>query len=445
MRKLISLFTGAGGLDLGFEAAGFETAVAVEINADAVATLRANRDWPVLDRDIQSIEWQELLSTAGLAKGDADALIGGPPCQPFSKAGYWATGDSKRLDDPRAGTLDAYLRVLRDTLPKTFLLENVPGLAYKSKSEGLDLIRRSIRRINLEHGTRYDVAVAKLNAADFGVPQLRERVFVVGARDGQPFFFPTPTHEPESEEGQATIGGRPPYTTAWDALGDLKNDRSPELQVRGKWADLLPSIPEGENYLWHTERGGGMPLFGWRRRYWSFLLKLAKKRPSWTLQAQPGPAIGPFHWKNRRLSARELCRLQTIPDDYNVLGNIATVQRQLGNAVPSALGETLARAMASQLLGDAVRLEASLVPECRSTTPNPERRRPVPKKYHHLAGEHEAHPGTGQGYAAQARNADADKTEFVRAAGWSFVPPSSLRSCCSTERPILNGNLRQYS
>ena len=138
-RRLISLYTGAGGLDLGFEAAGFETAAAVEIDADAVATLRANRDWPVLDRDIHTIGSTELLETAGLAEGEADALIGGPPCQPFSKSGYWASGDSKRLDDPRAGTLGAYLRVLRDAMPRMFLLENVPGLAYNGKSEGIEL------------------------------------------------------------------------------------------------------------------------------------------------------------------------------------------------------------------------------------------------------------------------------------------------------------------
>jgi DNA (cytosine-5)-methyltransferase 1 len=126
---------------------------------------------------------------------------------------------------------------------------------------------------------------------------------------------------------------------------------SEDLAVKGKWADLLPSIPEGENYLWHTDRGGGMPLFGWRRCYWSFLLKLAKDKPSWTIQAQPGPAIGPFHWANRRLSMRELCRLQTFPDDVVVTGARGSVQRQLGNAVPSLLAEVFARAIRTQLLG----------------------------------------------------------------------------------------------
>src|SRR5262249_20870024 len=130
----------------------------------------------------------------------------------------------------------------------------------------------------------------------------------------------------------------------------LKPDLSDDLEVRGKWAELLPSIPEGQNYLWHTSRGEGLPLFGWRRRYWNFLLKLAKDRPSWTIQAQPGPAVGPFHWKNRRLSTRELCRLQTFPDNVSIIGDRGSIQRQVGNAVPSLLAEVLARAIRYQLL-----------------------------------------------------------------------------------------------
>lgn len=188
-------------------------------------------------------------------------------------------------------------------------------------------------------------------------------------------------------------------------------DDDPALSVRGKWAGLLPSIPEGENYLWHTGRGGGLPLFGWRRRYWSFLLKLAKRRPSWTLQAQPGPAIGPFHWKNRRLSARELCRLQTVPDDYRVTGTVAEVQRQIGNAVPAALAEVVARAMRRQLLGDGVEASSTLIPERRRPVPDAERVRPVSAEYRHLVGDHDDHPGTGRGYAAQRRETDRESEE----------------------------------
>ena len=400
-RTAISLFTGAGGLDLGFEAAGFETRVAVEIDQDAISTLRANRSWPVLDRDIHSISSRQLLRAAGLRAGEADVLIGGPPCQPFSKAGYWASGDTLRLDDERAGTLGAYLRVLRDTLPKAFLLENVPGLAYRGKSEGIDLVRRTVDEINQACRVHYTLAVAQLNAADFGVPQTRERVFVIGCRDGGTFKFPSPTHF-DPTQGEPLLGGEP-YLTAWDAIGEQEPEESDELRVRGKWSELLPSIPEGDNYLWHTDRGGGLPLFGWRRRFWTFLLKLSKQRPAWTIQAQPGPAIGPFHWKSRRLSGRELSRLQTFPEDFQVIGSIASAQKQIGNAVPSALAEMLARQIRSQLLGDHIPLRPSLLPQRRGPIPPPEIVQSVPAHFRHLVGKHEAHPGTGLGHAALRR------------------------------------------
>lgn len=401
-RHVISLFTGAGGLDLGFEAAGFETAVALEIDARCVETLRTNRDWPVIDRDILTVPTAELLAVGKLKAGAADVLIGGPPCQPFSKSGFWASGEAKRLNDPRAGTLGAYMRVLGEARPRAFLLENVEGLGFRGKDEGLKLIASELERINAEHGTRYAASIALLNAADFGVPQLRRRLFVIGARDGTRFEFPSASHV--DPVVAATADNRPRHRTAWDALHDVAVDAA-ALQPKGKWAELLPSIPEGENYLWHTDRGGGEPLFGWRRRYWSFLLKLAKAQPAWTLQAQPGPATGPFHWTSRRLSMREMARLQTFPDGFEVTGSVADAQRQLGNAVPSLLGEVLARAIARQLLGVAVdqdKLALALPPAPQ--VPPPERVAKVRSTYLGLRGDHDAHPGTGKGYRAAARS-----------------------------------------
>src|SRR5271168_1190805 len=128
MLTAISLYTGVGGLDFGFEAAGFRTAVAVEMDPIACRTVRLNREWPVLEGDIHEMNSETILDAAGLRPGEADVLIGGPPCQPFSKSSYWVSGDARRLDDPRADTLTAYLRVLRDARPRMFLLENVPGL-----------------------------------------------------------------------------------------------------------------------------------------------------------------------------------------------------------------------------------------------------------------------------------------------------------------------------
>src|SRR5690606_3800773 len=109
---IISLYTGAGGLDLGLEAAGFHTAVCVEMDAQCVRTLKHNRDWPVLDRDISTIPSEEILEVAGLRPGEVDLVAGGPPCQPFSKSAYWSSGDTKRLNDPRAATLGEFMRVV---------------------------------------------------------------------------------------------------------------------------------------------------------------------------------------------------------------------------------------------------------------------------------------------------------------------------------------------
>jgi DNA (cytosine-5)-methyltransferase 1 len=413
--KLISLYSGAGGLDYGFEAAGFETGVCVEFDHDCCVTLQANRPrWEIIERSIFDVPTHEILEACRARAGEVDLLIGGPPCQPFSKAGYWVSGDSARLDDQRSNTLDAYLKVLEEAKPRAFLLENVEGLAYSGKDEGLRHLLDGIEGINRRTKSEYRPVVQVLNAAQFGVPQLRERVFVVAAREGQTFQFPRATHG-EAEEGTLFKSpGLEPYRTAWDALADVQGTEEEDLAVRGKWAELLPSIPEGQNYLWHTDRGvarareagirPGLPLFGWRRRFWTFLLKLAKTRPSWTIQAQPGPAVGPFQWSNRRLSARELCRIQTFPDNVVIQGGRTSVQRQVGNAVPSLLGEILGRAIRSQLLGlPLTNSPLKLLPPRRTDAPEPAFYFDVPKKFLALEGSHTAHPGTGMGTRARER------------------------------------------
>ena len=399
---VISLFSGAGGLDYGLEAAGFETRVCIDNDPEAVATLRENRDWPIIPESIFDIPTEHILSDASLGVGDADLVVGGPPCQPFSKAGYWARGDSLRLEDPRAFTLLAFMRVIAATLPKVVLFENVRGFAYRGKAEAREFMDREFRRINAKHETAYFPVAETIQAADYGVAQLRERFFLIAARDGTRFTFPTRTHANAQRSGLRDQ--LPRYRTAWDAIGDLDHQSTSDLEVRGKWADLLPSIPEGHNYLFHTDRGDGAPLFGWRRRYWSFLLKLGKARPSWTIPAQPGPAVGPFHWENRRLSVREMARIQTFPDDVDVVGGLSSAQRQIGNAVPSLLAETIGRALREQML-DRVRLEGepTLAVRAAGPAPPPEPTRPVPHYYRELAGRDSAHPGTGMGRGALRR------------------------------------------
>jgi DNA (cytosine-5)-methyltransferase 1 len=395
--RVVSLYSGAGGLDYGFEAAGFDTVFANDVDRDSCETLRLNRNWSVVEGSIFDITTKQILDVANASVGDVDLVIGGPPCQPFSKSGYWARGYAARLDDPRAATLDAYLRVVEEVQPRAILLENVYGIAYSEKNEGAQMLLHKIASINRRTGARYEPATAVLNAARYGVPQLRERFFLIAARDGSHFEFPSAMFAAPTDK-QHALGTVPTYRTAWDALADVQPGSDEDLDVRGKWAGLLSSIPEGQNYLYHTDKGGGLPLFGWRRRYWNFLLKLAKRLPAWTIQAQPGPAVGPFHWENRRLSHREMCRLQTFPDNVRVSGNRASVQRQIGNAVPSLLAEVLAREIKVQLLGH-TRLNEPLhlLPPDRSPTPPPEPICDVPAEYMKLAGDHRAHPGTGKG------------------------------------------------
>jgi DNA (cytosine-5)-methyltransferase 1 len=293
------------------------------------------------------------------------------------------------------------MRILGDTLPKAFLLENVEGLGFRGKDEGVQFISQEIASINRRHGTSYSISKALLNSAEFGVPQTRRRLFIVGSRDGASFSFPRPTHAETPVLGDHNVHR---LVTTWDAIWDLDHD-DPSLALRGKWAELLPSIPEGQNYLWHTDRGGGEPLFGWRRRYWNFLLKLAKDRPSWTLQAQPGPATGPFHWRNRRLSVSEMARLQTFPNDINITGGLADAQRQLGNAVPSLLAEVLARQIRTQFLNSPLEGELKLAVASAPVDAPPSKIGPIPARYLGLKGDHTAHPGTGGGYRSLRTNA----------------------------------------
>ncbi len=393
--RAVSLFSGVGGLDFGFEAAGIETSVALEIDSVACRTLRLNRpDWHVIEADVHEVTSSQILEAASAEPGEIDVLFGGPPCQPFSKSGYWFQGGTRRLDDPRADTLTAYLRVLRDLQPRTFLLENVYGLVYKGKDEGLRHLLEGIEQINDEVGSKYKVSWKALNAAHYGVPQSRERVFLIGSRDGREFRFPAQTHcRPEEID---LLDDREPYRTAWDAIGDLPDHpNEASIAMSGKWGDLLPSIPEGQNYLWHTNRMGGENLFGWRTRYWSFLLKLAKDKPSWTIQAQPGSSIGPFHWKNRKLSTQEMCRLQTFPDGLQFDCGRTNVQKMLGNAVPSLLAEVLAREIRAQLLDNPLpQMPLTLLPPKRDPVPSPEPVCDVPASYMDLIGDHADHPGT---------------------------------------------------
>lgn len=348
----ISLFSGVGGLDLGARRAGFDVRAAVEFDRDSAASLRANHfpDRPdvVLDRSIVGIATGEILERAGLRRGEVALVLGGPPCTPFSKSGNWL--EYKRSgNDPDASLLDEFSRVVVQVKPAAVLMENVWGLAYKNHNTVA-----LARLIGQLEAAGYRVGWEVLNAADFGVPQLRKRLILYGTLGKDPPRLPSPTHSGWTETRHYVDPDRMPYVTSFDAIGDLegRDDMAePDEMVNGRYGELLPAIPPGENYLFYTaKRGHPEPLFRWRSRYWTFLLKLDPLRPATTIQSQPGPYVGPFHWNNRRLRQLETKRLQTFPDDYRVVAaGRRSWQNQLGNAVPPLLAEIVARPLADAL------------------------------------------------------------------------------------------------
>jgi DNA (cytosine-5)-methyltransferase 1 len=358
----ISLFTGAGGLDLGCEAAGFGTRAAVEVDDMARSTLIANssRFFPdlaenALFADIVDLDYSHLLDAAGLGGEEVDLVHGGPPCTPFSKSGYWLA--YKRAgEDPKASLLDDFVAALKAIRPKTFLMENVFALAYRNQNR--PVLERFIAGVTAA-GYSFDSKVVV--AADYGVPQLRQRLLCVGVRSDlldtpaplYRFPWPTPTHSGPHETRTRFDTSLHPHVSAGAAFEGLTaglNPPEPEEEVQGRYAEELRGVPPGDNYLfWTARRGHPDPRFEWRKRYWTFLLKLHPRRPSPTIQGQPGPWVGPFHWENRRLRVAELKRLMTFPDAFTVGGSRREQQLQLGNAVPPLLARVVADAIASEL------------------------------------------------------------------------------------------------
>ena len=184
------------------------------------------------------------------------------PVSHFSKAGYWAQGDARRLADPRSDTLGAIPSSRAGGASESSPLGERSRFEVRGKAtKVLQLLLAELQGINRAEGTAYEPTVQVLNAADYGVPQMRERVFIVAHRDGRPFKFPKPTHVPAIGQRDLLNFDLEPYRTAWDALADVTVSDTEDLAVRGKWADLLPSVPEGSNYLHHTARGCGACLF----------------------------------------------------------------------------------------------------------------------------------------------------------------------------------------
>ncbi|MGF3052877.1 DNA cytosine methyltransferase [Microbacterium sp. YY-03] len=364
---VISLFSGAGGLDLAVDRVAdapltvpeeptpgpYRVAVATDYAPQALDTLALNMpETATVPRDIRDTPTSELLRLGSMTEGEAGLVVGGPPCTPFSKSGFWLA-EKRESRDPDASLLEEYVRVVAQSRPEAFVLENVQALTYKTHKEHFKQLLGALTELG------YNPQWKVLLAADYGVPQLRKRVFVVGRRDGKAFKFPEPTHAGPSETSRDWDRSKPLHISAGEAFKTLKTMPEPGELVEGKYGELAAEVPGGQNYLWHTERYGGRNEFQWRSRYWTFLLRLTADKPSSTLQAQPGPYVGPFHWENlpnergelraRRLRVPELLRLMTFPDNFQLMGSRADIQRQLGNAVPMELGKAVLRALSLQL------------------------------------------------------------------------------------------------
>lgn len=344
--KCISLFSGCGGLDIGLEASGFDIGVATDIDITCADSYRLNRpEIPYIVGPIGQMSTARLLEAAKLNPGEVDLLAGGPPCPAFSKSRFYRTEKPRALNDPVAAeTVGGYLRVLREVRPKTFLLENVRGLAYGVHREALKHILETAKALG--YSTTWQI----VNAADYGVPQIRERCLVLGSLNGQ-ISPPAPTH---SKHGPTLFDQRCRWVTAGAVMNDLDTEENGCDEghfAGGQHHQTLRGIPPGENYLFYTtKRGHPAPLFKWRSRYWSFLLKLSPELPSWTIQARRSNNMGPFHWRNRILRIEEIKRLQTFPDELLLAGNIEKQWRQIGNAVPPLLACRFGEAIMRHLL-----------------------------------------------------------------------------------------------
>lgn len=340
--RSISLFSGCGGLDIGLHEAGFRTALASDLEPLCANTWRRNMPGvPFLGGRIGAWTRADVTNAMGGTIGEVDLVAGGPPCPPFSKSRFYRKDKPRALDDPNGWeTVNGYLRMLEWVRPRAFILENVKGLAYKVHADALATIIECAEKLG------YKVSTDVLNAADYGVPQIRERCFVVGALDGS-VTLPAPTHSRDQ------VDGRLPWVTAGEVLADLDTEENAGDDghfAGGQHHDLLRQVPPGDNYLYFTEkRGHPSPRFKWRGRYWSFLLKLSPDMPSWTIQARRSNNMGPFHWRNRILRISEIKRLQTFPDDFELAGTIEQQWRQIGNAVPPLLAAAVGRSVAEAI------------------------------------------------------------------------------------------------
>jgi DNA (cytosine-5)-methyltransferase 1 len=360
----LSLFTGAGGLDIGIESnRRWKTVAFIDSDPDFCRTLEINHqagrlgapDSKVLNEDLAGFDFAKLRRRLGLKKGELDLLLGGPPCQSFSTAGRRGT-----IQDPRGELLWDFLRAVDEFRPKWFLLENVRGLlsaaikhrplADRPQSGGppledeeqpgsvLALWQQDLARIG-----PYRLDSFEVNAVNYGAPQLRERMLLFGNRLGKQVDFPRPTHGP--------VEGLQPYATLRDALEGLDDPEPILLDFSPRKKEYLRLVPPGGNWralpedLQRESMGRAFFAKGGRSGWWR---RLSWDLPSPTVMTMPNHASSSLCHPDevRVLSLRECARIQGFPDDWAFSGTTADRYRQVGNAVPVRLGELAGEAIA---------------------------------------------------------------------------------------------------
>jgi len=348
--NVVSIFSGGGGIDLGFVKAKYDIIFSTDFWEPACETLRVNKhSKEVICDDIRNVDFKSIKTRHGI--NDLDVLAGGPPCPAYSKSRFYRTDKKRALEDENSFTLFEYFRALEELNPKVFFFENVHGFIFKPHQAAFDLLKEKSEQLG------YTISYKVINCANYGVPQTRERFICIGVRNDlkKKFIFPEETHYNPEKYSPILHHNMKPWVTCREAIGDLDIDLPEDefMQAGSKHKDLLKLVPPGDNYLFFTaERGYPEPIFKWRSRYWSFLLKLSPDRPSWTIQASFSNNMGPFHWKNRFLRINEIKRIQTFDDDYILTGDMKSQWRQVGNAVPPLLTTIIADEIKKQILLD---------------------------------------------------------------------------------------------
>lgn len=365
----ISLFSGAMGLDLGLEQAGLKAVACVEIDKDAVATINQNRpNIPVLNKSVQEVTAKELRLVSDLGGSSLDLLAGGPPCQSFS-----VFGRRKGIQDLRGQMIFEFVRLVDELRPHVFLMENVRGLlstpvvAKKdfdprtmdlwAKEKG-SLLKLLIEKFN-DIGYRVDCFV--VNAVNYGAPQIRERILLIGNRHSlfEPFPEPMYSNRPQDK--------LPPFKTLREVIGDGFIDPCSEvMNFSNRKLKYLEMVPPGGNWrslpedIQKESMGKSWYLKGGRSAYWR---KLSFDFPSPTVVTMPNHAgTSMCHpSKLRAISVGEAAAIQEFPSDWLFSGNTSSKFRQIGNAVPVRLGK-IAGEVIMRLLNRIYAKEASNKP-----------------------------------------------------------------------------------